>query len=232
MCNAEVYEASERWKDSTLERTPEKACSAPRLVVKVVQCHCRSSIQSGWCHSHSRCSRGEQDSARLRSLVCPSPASRQGLGRLWYFLLVLLPSKSFISRYELDMWTNSLRSIPSCGWEQSVRCHRLRPWSPRRGHRVLSSSGTLRSGGVGGMLRVGLLYDRRPEGTAVTELESVIPFSETIKPRGIVGDQFRHCRDFVVTVHRSRPDLKTSPYSGFPRNVVQAELPLPLFHAD
>lgn len=58
------------------------------------------------------------------------------------------------------------------------------------------------------MLRVGLLYDRRPEGTAVTELESVIPFSESIKPRGIVGDQFRHCRDFVVTVHRSRPDLK------------------------
>lgn len=35
--------------------------------------------------------------------------------RLWYFLLVRLPSKSFISRYELDMWTNSLRSIPSCG---------------------------------------------------------------------------------------------------------------------
>lgn len=55
------------------------------------------------------------------------------------------------------------------------------------------------------MLRVGLLYDRRPEGTAVTELESVIPFSESIKPRGIVGDRFRHCRDSVVTVHRSRP---------------------------
>jgi hypothetical protein len=41
------------------------------------------------------------------------------------------------------------------------------------------------------MLRVGLLYDRRLEGTAVTELESVIPFSESINPRGIVCDQFR-----------------------------------------
>jgi hypothetical protein len=39
----------------------------------------------------------------------------------------------------------------------------------------LSSSGILRSSGVGGMLRLGLSYDRCSEGTAVTELESVIP---------------------------------------------------------
>src|SRR6516225_7993862 len=31
MCNAEVYEATERWKDPRLERTPEKACCAPCL---------------------------------------------------------------------------------------------------------------------------------------------------------------------------------------------------------
>jgi hypothetical protein len=41
------------------------------------------------------------------------------------------------------------------------------------------------------MLRVDLLYDRRPEGTAVTELESIIPFSESINPHGVVDDHFR-----------------------------------------
>ena len=82
------------------------------------------------------------------------------------------------------------------------------------------------------MLRVGLKYDRRLEGTAVTELESVIPFSKSINPRGIACNQFRTAATLSRRFTGLGPDLKAlTLLRWFPRNVVQAGL-APLFHAD
>lgn len=135
MCNAEVYEASERWKDPTLERTPESLqCSA-------LGCEgCSMSLPffySIWLVPFALTLLAWR--AGLRAIAIAGVSKSSAQARTWPAMVFLAgPVAVEIIYISLRVGhVDQLTAINTFVWIGAIGAmSSVAAWSPRRGHRV------------------------------------------------------------------------------------------------